>query len=176
VYEYMRRGQSNENLTQLTGRVEWWQAGFEAIREKPLSGYGANFGGRYILESTLGETVSDLHSSFVQVLLDTGVIGLALFVAGLVATWFMMLRVRPYAANDPIASLLWLESLGVLSVLSVRSFFAIVLIWSWYVLNFGVILVFLSVVRRRGDSALHTGAAIAQPLPAARGRRPSIRR
>jgi O-antigen ligase len=175
VYEFMKRGQNEQNLTSLTGRVTYWQASFDAIREKPLSGYGANVGGRYVLDSALGEAVSTVHSTYVEVLLDTGAVGLVLLVAALVTTWFMMFRIRPHVMNDPIGNLLWLESLGVLTVLSVRSLFAVTLVWSWYVLNLGVVLVFISVARRQVVQARHAGAASSQLLSATRRRRSSIR-
>jgi O-antigen ligase len=175
MYEFMTRGQNEQNLTSLTGRVTRWQASFEAIREQPLVGYGANAGGRVVLESALGEVGVDVHNTFVEVLLDTGVVGLVLLVAGLVATWFWMFKVYPHATASPIGRLLWFESVGVLSVLSVRSMFAVTLVWSWYVLNLGVVLVFLSVMRRQIVRVRHAGAASAQLLPAARRRRSSIR-
>lgn len=175
VYEFMARGQSGQDLASLTGRVTYWAESLEAIREKPLIGYGANAGGRFVLESALGEAVSSVHSLYVEVLLDTGAIGLSLLLAGLAATWFSMFRVRRIVAKDPIGSLLWLESLGVLTVLSMRSLFAVTLVWSWYVLNFGIVLVFVSVARRQVAQAHPTGAAPAQPLPAARRRRSGVR-
>jgi O-antigen ligase len=175
IYEFMARGQNAGDIASLTGRVSYWEDAFQAIRDKPLLGYGANAGGKFVLESALGEAVSTVHSLYVEVLLDTGAIGLTLLLAGVAATWFWMLKARRIVAKDPIGSLLWLESLGVLTVLSVRSIFAVTLVWSWYVLNFGVILIFISVARRQVAQARHAGAALAQPLSATRRRRSSIR-
>ena len=175
VYEFMMRGQNEQNLTSLTGRVARWQASFEALRDQPLIGYGANAGGRMVMESALGETGSDVHNTFVEVLLDTGVVGLIILVAGLAATWIWMFRIYSHATANPIGRLLWFESVGILSVLSVRSMFAVTLVWSWYVLNLGVILVFISVMRRQIVEVRHTGTSSAQPLPAARRRRSGVR-
>lgn len=175
LYEFMMRGQNEQNLTQLTGRVGRWEASFEAIQERWITGYGANVGGRFVMEAAQGEAVTDVHNSFVEVLLDTGVVGLLLLVAGLLATWFLLFRVRHHVVDNPIGNLLWLETLGVLGVLSVRSMFAVTLVWNWYVINFGIVLVFVSVVRRQVGKARPAGTAPAQPLSAGRGRRPSIR-
>lgn len=175
LYDFMVRGQSEENLTQLTGRVSFWQESFEAIQERPLSGYGANVGGRYVLESAFGETISTVHSSYVEVLIDTGAVGLVLLLAGLFATWAWMFKLRSHMMLSPIGSLLWVESLGVLTVLSVRSLFAVTLVWAWYVLSLGIVLVFVSVARREVGKARPAGAAPAQPLPAARRRRSGVR-
>jgi O-antigen ligase len=174
VYDFMRRNQTDENLTSLTGRVHYWQSSFDALRDSPIGGYGANVGGRYVLQSYLGDTVSTVHSTWVEVVLDTGLVGLTLFLVALASTWFWLFRLRSYAMKNPINRLLWFESLGVLTVLCVRSVFAVNLVWSWHVLTLGVILVFISVMRRQVAETSYAGASLAQPLPAGRGRRPSL--
>jgi O-antigen ligase len=175
AYNFMRRNQTDESLASLTGRVDYWQASLDAVRESPLGGYGANVGGRYVLESSLGDEVSTVHSSWVEVLLDTGVVGLILFSVGLGVTWFWLFRLRSSAMGNPISRLLWLESVSVLTVLCVRSVFAVDLVWSWHVLTFGVILVFISVMRRQVVQTDYASAPLAQSLPAARWRRSSVR-
>ena len=175
IIAFLQRGQNEQGLTQLTGRVTFWEVSLEAIRKKPLAGYGADAGGRYILESALGQGRSTVHSTWVEVLLDTGAIGVILLVAALVATWFYLFRLRSYALRNPISRQLWFESLGVLTVLFVRSVFAVTLVWAWYVLTLGVVLVFISVMRREVARARLASTALAQPLPATRRRRPSIR-
>ena len=178
AYEFLRRGQSTQDLASLTGRVGYWQSSLEAVRERLLQGYGANAGGRYVIRSVSGETdVSTVHNLWLEVLLDTGAVGLVLFLAGVAATWYWMVRIRAYATKTPIGRLLWLESLGVLTVLCVRSIFSVPLVWSWnVVLTFGVVLIFVSVMRSNLVQESHSRAATAQPVPAARRRRPSIRR
>ncbi len=176
VLEFLRRGQDEQGLTQLTGRVTFWQVSLEAYGEKPIGGYGADAGGRYVLESALGEGRSSVHSTWMEVLLDTGAVGATLLTVGLIATWFWLFKLRSHAMHDSISRLLWFESLGVLTVLCVRSAFAVTLVWAWYVLTLGVVLVFVSVVRSEVVRSRFTGTALAQPLPAARRRRPSIRR
>ena len=176
TYTYLQRGQDEQGITTLTGRVDWWKASLEAIQENWVYGYGANAGGRYALQSVLGEEVATVHSSWVEVLLNTGVVGLMLFLVGVLATWFWLFRLRPNAMGHPISRLLWFESCGVLTFLCVRSVFAVNLAWSYHVLTLGVVLVFISVARRQGVQVRNAGAALAQPLPATRRRRPSIRR
>lgn len=175
AYDFMRRGQSTENIASLTGRVEYWQASIEAVRERMFGGYGANAGGRYVLESVLGEERTTVHSTWVEVLLDTGVIGLVLLLGGVVATWFWLFRLRPLAMKNPVSWLLWLESLGLLTILSVRSMFSVDFVWSWEVLFFGVILVFINVTGRQVAQARYAGAHYTQPLPTARWRGSGIR-
>lgn len=175
ILDFMRRNQTDENLASLTGRVIYWRSSFEAVGERPIGGYGANVGGRYVLQSDLGENASTVHSTWVEVLLDTGVVGLILFSVALCATWFWLFKIRSFATRNPTNWMLWLESLGVLTVLCVRSVFAVDLVWSWHVITFGVILVFVSVVRRQIAQETHASVAITQPVPAAWRRRSGVR-
>lgn len=175
-YDFMRRGQSDENLANLTGRVGYWQVSLEALREKLPEGYGANVGGRHVLRDALAEHgATTAHSTWVEVLLDTGAVGLVLFAAGLIVTWFLLFKFRSRAMGHPIGRLLWFDCLGVLAVMSARSVFSVAMVWSFNVLTFGVILVFLGVIRRQAVGARHSGASFAQPVPAARRRGSGIR-
>ena len=176
AYDFMRRGQSDENLANLTGRVGYWQASLEAVREKLPEGYGANVGGRHVLQDALAEKGgASTHSTWVEVLLDTGVVGFTLFAVGLIAVWVLLFKLRSRAMGDPTGRMLWLECLGVLTVMSVRSVFSVAMVWSFNVLAFGVILVFLSVMRRQAIGARSVGASFVQPVLAARRRRLGVR-
>lgn len=176
VYEFMRRGQSENSLMTLTGRISYWKASLAAVRERLLGGYGAYDGGRYVLSSSLGDTsTATVHSLWVEVLLDTGVVGVILILIGIVATWLWLLRLRPYAMKTPLNRLLWFECLGVLTIQCVRSIFAVDLVWDWNVLFFGIILVFISVVRRQISEIRYRSVAPAQPPLAVRQPRPIVR-
>jgi len=177
IYEFMRRGQSESSLTSLTGRVDYWKVSLDAVGERPFGGYGAYSGGRYVLSSVLGDQgPSTVHSLWVEVMLDTGVPGLILLTLGVGATWYWLLKLRPFPMNASINSMLWVECLGVLTVLSVRSFFGVEIVWDWNVLFFGLVLVFISVMRRQVAETHYAGANLARPLQAIGERRPSLRR
>jgi O-antigen ligase len=173
---FLERGQNEQGLLTLTGRVTWWKASLQAVKEQWIYGYGANAGGRYALQSVLGEEVATVHSSWVEIILDTGVVGLILFSLGLLTMWVWLFRLRLVAMVHPISRLLWFESLGVLTLLCVRSVFSVNLTWSYLVLTLGTVLVFIGVVRRQVDQERNARITLAQPLPATRRRRPSIRR
>ena len=175
VYAYLDRGQSTESLTTLTGRTTFWQTSLQAMPGRWLTGYGANAGGRYILDSMGDSSISTVHSTYVETLVDTGAIGVLLLAAGLLVTWFWLIKLRPYVVKDPISRMLWIESLGVMMVITVRSVFSVAFVWSSTVLTFGVLIVFVTVMRRHVDRRRYAGTAVAQPLPATRRRRPSVR-
>lgn len=171
--EYLARGQDEAEIGRLSNRVDYWEGALGAIGERPVAGHGAYAGGRYLLEhEILGaeNAVSSLHNSYMEVLVGTGFVGLAVFVAGLVAAWASLVALRRRAARYPVGRLLWVESLGVLTVLTVRSVFSTPFIWT-NVLTFGLVLIFVSTLGGRlgrtegGELARPVGA---QPLPAAR--------
>jgi O-antigen ligase len=175
IYEFMRRGQSESSLQTLTGRTMYWEASLEAVRDSWLNGYGANAGGKYVL-STLGEESSTVHSTYIEVLLDTGVVGLTLLLVVLVVAWFWLLWLRSYVAGDPVGRLLWFECLGVLTILTLRSGFTITFVWTPAVLIFGLVLVFIAIARRQVVQRRYASAPLAQQLPAAGRRRSGVYR
>lgn len=177
IYEFLRRDQTDETISTLSGRTTYWGESFQALHGHWLNGYGANVGGRYVLNTALGETeVSTTHNMYVETLVDTGVVGLVLLLTGLALSWFWLFKLRSYAMKNPISRLLWFESIGIFTILMVRSIFSVSFIWSQTVLTFGLVLIFIAVMRKEVVQERHAGTSPAQPLSVARRRRPSIRR
>jgi hypothetical protein len=100
----------------LTGRRVIWAAGWELFREHPFVGIGANTF-RVIVSRVLAEPIragNDIltpappaHNTFLSVLVEQGVIGLALFCA-LLGVLALSLRALP-----PFPQKLWIVCLGV---------------------------------------------------------------
>jgi O-antigen ligase len=177
IYEFLRRGQTDGTITTLSGRTTYWGESFQALQGNWLNGFGANVGGRHVLQTALGEEeVSTTHNMYVETLVDIGIVGLLLLITGIALTWFWLFKLRSYAMKDPISRLLWLECLGVFTILMVRSMFSVSFIWSQTVLTFGLILVFVAVMRKEVLQERHAGTPLAQPLSVARRRRSGIRR
>jgi O-antigen ligase len=89
-----------DSLTNLSGRTEIWEAALDAFKERPVLGYGFTLGADGIVNSRWikGLSHSDqvvktptLHNGYVQALLDSGALGLALYcsiiVGALVRLW-----------------------------------------------------------------------------------------
>lgn len=72
---YFHRGQSEQQIHTMSGRTILWDIGMNMISDEPLFGHGfqtgARFGGRRF---GLAEG-SNMHSSHIQVLVDSGLIG-----------------------------------------------------------------------------------------------------
>jgi O-antigen ligase len=78
--------------TTLTGRTELWHAIFLSVAKHPWLGYG--FNAFWMAEgesSTISEQVNwfakDAHNGFLGVVLDTGLLGLSILLAGYVVFW-----------------------------------------------------------------------------------------
>jgi O-antigen ligase len=182
IYEFMERGQNDENFSTLSGRTTYWEASFRALSEdlfRGISGYGANAGGRHVMLSAFGgdDVSSSVHSTYVEALLGTGLVGIVLLLAGLGVAWFWLLRIRSYVAGNSVGYLLWLECLGVFTVLTVRSVFTITFVWTSTVLTLGLILVFVTVMRTQISRRDSGGASLARgkQVSATRRRRPGAR-
>ena len=77
----------------LTGRVDLWNAVWGSISRRPWLGYGFDAfwqgmqGESANVLLTLGWTPAHAHNGFLTLLLDMGVLGLAVFVAGYLLLW-----------------------------------------------------------------------------------------
>ena len=121
--EFLRRGQNTQLLESLSGRVDWWEFGWEQFLKQPWIGLGA-YTGRFEVLAKLGEIeTSSIHNTYLEALLNVGVVGILPLIAALLGSWYQLMRtLRRYRYDSPERQLA-LEAVGVLSVLTVRSFF-----------------------------------------------------
>jgi O-antigen ligase len=85
VDRYLHRGQSQEEFRTLTGRTRAYENGLKAFREAPVLGRG-NWADRLII----GEHV---HNSYLQALLNAGVVGFVPYLASWIAGWVLFFRI-----------------------------------------------------------------------------------
>jgi hypothetical protein len=76
------------------GRFKLWVAGVQAATQHPVMGYGTS-GFKVAITPILGDATQVAHNSFVSVLVEEGLVGLALFAAMLGAVYLSLLKV-PY--------------------------------------------------------------------------------
>lgn len=72
-------GDSNYSSSTLAGRIEMWQASISAWATQPLLGVGYGVG-RHEVKEYSGRMASMLHNDYLAVLVQTGLIGLAVFI------------------------------------------------------------------------------------------------
>jgi O-antigen ligase len=76
---YVLRGQTVQQARELSNRVDWWGAGLKVWRESPIIGRGLLTGTRFEVLARLGlKNTSTIHSTWVEALVGTGLLGLSL--------------------------------------------------------------------------------------------------
>jgi O-antigen ligase len=110
------RGQTVEQATQLSGRLNFWSAAIPVWEQSPLIGRGLLTASRFeVLNGILGRAeTSTIHGTWIEALLGTGLIGITLLMAS-----FLILFAR--AAREAFSAQGRIVPLLLLVVLSVRS-------------------------------------------------------
>ncbi len=157
---FLARGQGALELATFSGRVTiFWRPAFIAISEKLVVGWGAFTGGRYVVTPTLGGSANLLGSSsvdnvYLEVLLGTGFVGLAMI---LVAVWRTLtsLAVATRLQSSPALVTVAKECFAVALFIVIRGLFATnSIVWVPF-LPFMVLVVVADYLRRTpGDTAL----------------------
>jgi O-antigen ligase len=81
---FLLRGQTTEEARGLTSRVQWWEASIPVWQKSPVVGRGLLTGTRFEVLARLGlRDTGGIHSTWVEVLVGTGLLGLALLAAAL---------------------------------------------------------------------------------------------
>lgn len=89
IMDFLRRGQTDEMVLGLSGRVDWWSAGLDAYRQQWFAGYGYGIGSRVAFLSIGITNVSGAHNGIIEVFLGVGLAG------GLIwMTLFLLFYVR----------------------------------------------------------------------------------
>lgn len=86
VSEYLHRGQSEEEFRHMTGRISVYEVGIAAIEDAPLLGRGQ------WADRLLG--VGHVHNSYLQALLNAGILGGLPYVASWIAGWVLFFRLQ----------------------------------------------------------------------------------
>jgi len=85
----------------MSGRQDYWIAILNATTSSPLTGYGPSFS----MEDLTGQTLS-AHNLYLQVLLQAGIVGLALFFLIILAIWAGVIRHACHPSNRACASII----------------------------------------------------------------------
>ncbi|MGH2530231.1 MAG: O-antigen ligase family protein [Actinomycetota bacterium] len=109
------RGQSPQEASQLSSRLEWWSLAIPVWQESPLVGRGLLTATRFEVLGEIGrEETSTIHSTWVEALVGTGVVGITF----LAASFLVLLRRAIRCALAPAGRIV---PLIVLTVVAIRS-------------------------------------------------------
>lgn len=90
---YLLRGQTREQAAELSGRVSFWKHAIGVWEESPLLGKGLLTATRFEVLARLGYTqTSTIHGTWIEALVGTGLVGVALLLTFLVLLWRSALR------------------------------------------------------------------------------------
>lgn len=124
LWETFRRGQSTSMFMSLSGRVTYWTRALAVIQEHPILGQGAYAAGRFGVLADLGVTnVSSLHGAWFEVAVGTGLSGVALLAAAIIAPFVTLVSaVRRHGERLLVG--MPVEAVGLLSLEMTRSIFS----------------------------------------------------
>lgn len=129
VYDYLTRGQSEREMSSLTGRMGWWSFAWEQFQHHPFTGLGAYAAGRFAVLGKLGLDMGSLHSDYIETMVGTGLWGLIPLLAALIGTWWLLVRFVRDRSLTRLERQLAYESIGVLGVITLHSFFNVEIVW-----------------------------------------------
>jgi O-antigen ligase len=103
--------------------MNWWGVGWDMFRKSPIYGYGFGAGVRYAVFSSMGNfATATMHNSWLEVLVNVGIVGLIPVALAFLGTWRTLLRInlRPPAWFDRTMRMLSIEMIGLFIILSVQ--------------------------------------------------------
>lgn len=121
LLDFLARGQTQDQITSLSARVDWWSVAWEAFKLQPFHGYGA-FAAAMVVFPKLGvKEITPLHSDYVEALVGTGIWGPLLIIASLIGAWWVLVRQIRRAPAGSLEYQLTVEAIAMLGILTVRS-------------------------------------------------------
>ncbi len=120
---YVFRGQSKAVFMSLSGRLSFWPQVWKAFTESPVVGHGYYAGHRALTINEL-TLVSSVDNTYLEVLVDLGVIGCLILLCALLCACATVYACRPVVLDRDTADRwrpTWLLMLGALLLLGIRS-------------------------------------------------------
>ncbi|SRR5579883_671866 len=148
IKTFLKRGQSDEAFTSLSGRLAWWHYAWIFFLEHPIAGLGAYAAGKFAVMKSLNANTGSTHSDYIELLVGTGIIGTVLFCFAILWTWWLLYKYAKDVTLKPMERQLSMECFGVMTILVVHSFFNVELIWHAPLFYF-VVLGYAEMIRRR---------------------------
>jgi O-antigen ligase len=110
--DYLMRGQTDEQFRSMTGRTGLYAEGLAAFEDAPIMGRG-QWADRLV-------GIGHVHNSYLEALLDAGILGAIPYVASWIAGWVLFFRLQ-----NKSRLLLRVDRLALLEAGTVMMFFAV---------------------------------------------------
>jgi len=129
VMTFLRRGQTDQQISSLSGRLLWWETAYDLYSRTPLGiGMGAFAAEKVPILNAIGLAGETLHSDYMETLLGMGWYGLTPLILSLAGTWWFLFKNVHHPGRSPMERQTCLEAMGVLGVLTVRTVFMDIMI------------------------------------------------
>jgi O-antigen ligase len=131
LWAFWTRGDTPEMLQGLSGRLTTWEFAWKMFLERPLTGYGAYAGGRFIVAAKLGADplAAGVLNSYVEVLVGTSIWALGPLLVALAGSWWFLIKSLSNFFRSCLERQLAVEAVGILAIITARSFFTNLLVW-----------------------------------------------
>ena len=130
IGDYLAREQTESQIEGLSARTIWWSYAWQQLMQHPLTGLGAYAAGKFAVLGHLGiGEASQMHSDWIEILAGTSFWGLIPFAVAVIGCWWILGRTFWDRTLSPSERGLSCEALGVLGVITLRSFFNVELMW-----------------------------------------------
>ena len=143
LYRFILRGQTQEVIWGLSGRMYKWEHAKTFILDRPFLGYGAFAGSRFlVMPEITGPLSSSTHNAWVELTVEVGLIGVILYILSIFLVIFNLFRFIfkfQYINNNYLCLLI--EMLCVMLLLIVRSIFTTAVLITPYDFAFLIVLV-----------------------------------
>jgi hypothetical protein len=130
AWDFVSRSQSAEELESLSGRTDWWAYGYIVWKQHPYTGVGMYAAGKFAVMQEIGKgDTATMHSDWLEIFVGTSVWGLFPVIFLVLACWWLLghyLTKREFSLAE---RQLAMEAIGILLILTVRSFFNVELVW-----------------------------------------------
>lgn len=114
VTTYITRGQSQELFLSMSGRTYYWGLVWDKFLEAPILGHGF-----YAIRALFVSSSAD--NTYLQVLMELGIVGLAFLSAPVLYMAWTLYRLRPRGSSLRPEDWLWIKIAGLATVIITRS-------------------------------------------------------
>jgi O-antigen ligase len=130
IYNFLARGQTQEEMVGMSSRMDWWTFAFQQFMKHPITGMGAYAGSRFGVLAKMGaDAPTSLHSDYIETIMGTSFLGLIPLLTAIGGIWYWLLRSVRSALVTAEQRQLAYECACVFVVTVLHSFFNVEIIW-----------------------------------------------
>lgn len=124
LWDYLKRGQSDNQLESFSSRLEWWEVALQKFANYPFTGLGMWAAARFGVLAKIGYTqTATIHSDWVEIIVGCGAWGFIPVVILITMAWWILIKAMKNEKLDMEDRQVAYEGMAVLAVVFSRMFF-----------------------------------------------------